>query len=348
MTAGDVLGDGFDELIVADDGKGRVDIHDTSTGDAMSFSTRVGDDVFAFDSAGDDLTTGNIVGDGKDEIIVGDVDLDLIIVYWTTGKELHQAPRTGLLASATSAISATASCAGSPTPAARRADRPPAGTGHATGAGLGTPVELSGRASAEDFLTRSSDSCSVARTDREGGDGHDAASRPPEHHAHAPGGFHRDRPWRRPLTGVAPVMAAEYPVGHGVQRIVVPGTAQGEPRQVDVHLWYPADPATVAARPKAVYSSALHGVPARPGDVRPAVVDGRGRDRARGRGDRPGRQAVPGDRVLPRQHQRPDRLRAHAGADRRRRVRRRRAVARQQHAGRRADRLLQRAGRRRA
>jgi predicted dienelactone hydrolase len=55
--------------------------------------------------------------------------------------------------------------------------------------------------------------------------------------------------------------AAQSPVGHDVERITVPGAALGEPRNVDVHLWYPADPASAAARPKAVYSSALRGVP---------------------------------------------------------------------------------------
>jgi predicted dienelactone hydrolase len=54
---------------------------------------------------------------------------------------------------------------------------------------------------------------------------------------------------------------AELPVGHRVQRIVVPGATQNEPRQVDVHLWYPADPQDVSARAKAVYSSALRGEP---------------------------------------------------------------------------------------
>lgn len=63
------------------------------------------------------------------------------------------------------------------------------------------------------------------------------------------------------VAGAAPVMAVEHPVGHDVQRIVVPDSATTDTvRQVDVHLWYPADPATVAARPKTVYRSALHGV----------------------------------------------------------------------------------------
>jgi predicted dienelactone hydrolase len=62
------------------------------------------------------------------------------------------------------------------------------------------------------------------------------------------------------LTGVAaPARAAEFPVGHTVRQLTVPGTAQGEPRAVDVHLWYPAAAADAAARPKAVYSSVLRG-----------------------------------------------------------------------------------------
>jgi predicted dienelactone hydrolase len=62
------------------------------------------------------------------------------------------------------------------------------------------------------------------------------------------------------LGGAAPASAAEHPVGHDVRTMVVPGSATGEPRRVDVHLWYPADPATVGARPKTVYRSALQGV----------------------------------------------------------------------------------------
>ena len=42
----------------------------------------------------------------------------------------------------------------------------------------------------------------------------------------------------------------------------MPGSARGEPRQVDVHLWYPA--ARHGARSKAVYKSALHGEPVPP------------------------------------------------------------------------------------
>jgi predicted dienelactone hydrolase len=58
------------------------------------------------------------------------------------------------------------------------------------------------------------------------------------------------------LVAVAtPARAADLPVGHTVRQLTVPGTAQGEPRAVDVHLWYP----TAAAGPKAVYSSVLRG-----------------------------------------------------------------------------------------
>ena len=45
MTVGDVLGDGFDEVVVADDGEGRIDIHDTSAKTTTSFDTRIGFNV---------------------------------------------------------------------------------------------------------------------------------------------------------------------------------------------------------------------------------------------------------------------------------------------------------------
>jgi predicted dienelactone hydrolase len=54
--------------------------------------------------------------------------------------------------------------------------------------------------------------------------------------------------------------AADLRVGHTVERIVVPGsTFQGERRNVDVHLWYPADHQGLSDLPKSVYTSALHG-----------------------------------------------------------------------------------------
>ena len=52
--------------------------------------------------------------------------------------------------------------------------------------------------------------------------------------------------------------APDLRVGHSVERIEVPGAAGGE-RQVDVHLWYPADPEGFSARRMAVYTSALYG-----------------------------------------------------------------------------------------
>jgi predicted dienelactone hydrolase len=58
--------------------------------------------------------------------------------------------------------------------------------------------------------------------------------------------------------------ATDHPVGHTVKSITVPGSALGEPRKVDVHLWYPADPQDFTDAPKAVYTSALHGRPLPP------------------------------------------------------------------------------------
>jgi predicted dienelactone hydrolase len=48
-------------------------------------------------------------------------------------------------------------------------------------------------------------------------------------------------------------------VGHTIERVVVEGSAQGEQRPVDVHLWYPADHNRVFRHPPTVYTSALHG-----------------------------------------------------------------------------------------
>ena len=137
---------------------------------------------------------------------------------------------------------------------------------------------------------------------------------------------------------------AAFPVGHTVKRVTVPGTLPQEVREVDVHLWYPADAAAFAQAAPTVYRSALYGDTRIPAGWKPLSwsVDA---EIAREARDRPAGQAVPGDRVLDRQPERPDRLRAHARADRRRRVRRRRAVSREQHRRRRADRLHQPAGR---
>lgn len=49
--------------------------------------------------------------------------------------------------------------------------------------------------------------------------------------------------------------ASELGVGHTVERMQVTGSARGEPRQVDVHLWYPAER---QGRVKARYTSALY------------------------------------------------------------------------------------------
>jgi predicted dienelactone hydrolase len=54
-------------------------------------------------------------------------------------------------------------------------------------------------------------------------------------------------------------------VGHTVERIGVEGSAPGpDERQVDVHLWYPADKRGFSHRPPTVYSSALRGLPLLP------------------------------------------------------------------------------------
>lgn len=55
--------------------------------------------------------------------------------------------------------------------------------------------------------------------------------------------------------------AQEHRVGHQIKRITVPGSAQGEPRAVDVHLWYPADVREFSDAPETVYKSALYGKP---------------------------------------------------------------------------------------
>jgi predicted dienelactone hydrolase len=55
--------------------------------------------------------------------------------------------------------------------------------------------------------------------------------------------------------------AGDLRVGHTVKRIVVPGSAAGELRQVDVHLWYPADQQGLSDSPKTVYTSALKDKP---------------------------------------------------------------------------------------
>ncbi len=88
MAVGDVTGDAFDEILVADDGEGRIDVHDTGSGQTTSFHTPIGQDVFAYNDVHDDLAAGNVTGDSKDEIIVGDANFGMIIVYSATGEKL--------------------------------------------------------------------------------------------------------------------------------------------------------------------------------------------------------------------------------------------------------------------
>src|SRR3954449_12437030 len=59
--------------------------------------------------------------------------------------------------------------------------------------------------------------------------------------------------------GIAVPASAQVGVGHRVENLVVPGSAQNEARKVKVHLWYPAEAAAYAAAPKTVYTSGLYG-----------------------------------------------------------------------------------------
>src|SRR3954453_10518916 len=52
---------------------------------------------------------------------------------------------------------------------------------------------------------------------------------------------------------------ASAQVGHRVESLFVPGSAQNEARKVKVHLWYPAEPAAYAAAAKTAYTSGLYG-----------------------------------------------------------------------------------------
>ena len=152
------------------------------------------------------------------------------------------------------------------------------------------------------------------------------------------------------LPGDAPAAAAaglsaDLRVGHTVKRHCRAGIRRR--RESGRWTFTSGTPPTSEGspmQPKAVYRSALYGQScSRAVGTR---CPGRSRPRSRAkdaRGDRSARQAVSGDRVFTRRDERSDRLRPHAGADRRRRLRGRRALPRQQHPRRRADRLHQRA-----
>lgn len=66
--------------------------------------------------------------------------------------------------------------------------------------------------------------------------------------------------------------ARDLPVGHEVQSLEIAGSAQGE-REVDVHLWYPADRKRFSKAPETVYKSALHGKALEPKQCPPARAD---------------------------------------------------------------------------
>ena len=48
-------------------------------------------------------------------------------------------------------------------------------------------------------------------------------------------------------------------VGHRVEQLAVQGSAEGESRQVMIHLWYPAEKRALWRAPRTVYRSRLHG-----------------------------------------------------------------------------------------
>src|SRR4051794_3431148 len=77
--------------------------------------------------------------------------------------------------------------------------------------------------------------------------------------------------------------SAQVGVGHRVENLVVPGSAQNEPRKVKLHLWYPAEPGAYAAAPKTTYTPGLYGQDAPARSLGPAFVEDRRADRARDR-----------------------------------------------------------------
>ena len=60
-----------------------------------------------------------------------------------------------------------------------------------------------------------------------------------------------------PARADAAGQTADLRVGHTVKHMTVTGSTAGEDRQVDVHLWYPADQKGLSDRSKTVYRSAL-------------------------------------------------------------------------------------------
>jgi predicted dienelactone hydrolase len=57
----------------------------------------------------------------------------------------------------------------------------------------------------------------------------------------------------------APALAQAAGVGHRVETLMVPGSAQGSVRPVKVHLWYPADKQHLSQAPATEYTSGLRG-----------------------------------------------------------------------------------------
>ena len=63
------------------------------------------------------------------------------------------------------------------------------------------------------------------------------------------------------ISACAAPAPAHAQVGHRVERLVVTGSAQGESRNVKVHLWYPAEPSAFNNAPATSYTSGLYGKP---------------------------------------------------------------------------------------
>ena len=64
------------------------------------------------------------------------------------------------------------------------------------------------------------------------------------------------------LVAAAPASAEDAAVGHRIERLTVTGSSpQKAPRNVKVHLWYPAEQHRFSEAPKTVYTSGLYGRP---------------------------------------------------------------------------------------
>jgi hypothetical protein len=74
MAVGDLVGDSGDEVVIAGDDEGRVDVHDGRTGELLDRLT------LPFNKEEDGLAVGNVLGDPKDEFIVADEGLSTVAI----------------------------------------------------------------------------------------------------------------------------------------------------------------------------------------------------------------------------------------------------------------------------